>query len=112
MKHLDEGNITAEATARLAETPNLRLKEIMTALTRHLHDFAREVRLTADEWMTGIEFLTKVGQISDDKRQEFILLSDTLGLSALVDMIAQERGSMVRRRRVYSGRFIVPMRRS
>lgn len=93
MKHLDEGNITAEATARLAETPNRRLKEIMTALTRHLHDFAREVRLTSDEWMTGIEFLTKVGQISDDKRQEFILLSDTLGLSALVDMIAHEQGN-------------------
>jgi hydroxyquinol 1,2-dioxygenase len=93
MKHLDEGNITAEATSRLTATPNLRLKEIMTALTRHLHDFAREVRLTADEWMTGIEFLTKVGQISDDKRQEFILLSDTLGLSALVDMIAHEKGN-------------------
>ncbi|MGA2409836.1 MAG: dioxygenase [Candidatus Binataceae bacterium] len=88
MKHLDEKNITAEAAARLAQTPDPRLKEIMVALTRHLHDFAREVRLTPAEWMAGIEFLTKVGQISDDKRQEFILLSDTLGLSALVDMIA------------------------
>jgi hydroxyquinol 1,2-dioxygenase len=88
MKHLTEENITAEATARLREMPNARLKEIMTALTRHLHDFAREVRLTPGEWMAGIEFLTRVGQISDDKRQEFILLSDTLGLSALVDIIA------------------------
>ncbi|HEX4210392.1 MAG TPA: dioxygenase, partial [Candidatus Binataceae bacterium] len=88
MKHLGEENITAEATARLRETPDLRLKQIMMALTNHLHDFAREVRLTPAEWMAGIEFLTRVGQISDDKRQEFILLSDTLGLSALVDMIA------------------------
>ena len=88
MKHLDENNITAEASARLSETPDPRLKEIMTALTRHLHDFAREVRLVPGEWMEGIQFLTRVGQISDDKRQEFILLSDTLGLSAVVDMIA------------------------
>src|ERR1700722_20075686 len=93
MKHLNEGNITAEATSRLAETPNRRLKGIMTALTNHLHDFAREVRLTADEWMTGIQFLTRAGQISDDRRQEFILLSDTLGLSALVDMIAHANDS-------------------
>lgn len=88
MKHLGEENITAEAQARLAETPNPRLKQIMMALTQHLHDFAREVRLTPAEWMAGIEFLTRVGQISDDQRQEFILLSDTLGLSALVDIIA------------------------
>jgi hydroxyquinol 1,2-dioxygenase len=92
MKRLNEANITAEATARLAATPDPRLKEIMTALTRHLHDFACEVRLTPAEWMAGIEFLTRVGQISDDKRQEFILLSDTLGLSALVDMIAHAGG--------------------
>ena len=88
MKRLDESNITAEAQSRLEATPNPRLKELMLALTRHLHDFAREVRLTPGEWMAGIEFLTHAGQISDDKRQEFILLSDTLGLSALVDMIA------------------------
>jgi hydroxyquinol 1,2-dioxygenase len=72
VKRLDETNITAEAQSRLAAAPDARLKEIMTALTRHLHDFAREVRLTPAEWMTGIEFLTRVGQISDDKRQEFV----------------------------------------
>ena len=60
----------------------------MTALIRHLHEFAREVKLTPGEWMKGIEFLTEVGHITDDKRQEFILLSDTLGLSALVDLLA------------------------
>ena len=93
MKRLDEANITPEAQARLEATPDARMKEIMVALTRHLHEFAREVRLTPHEWMTGIEFLTKVGQISDENRQEFILLSDTLGLSALVDMMAHGNGN-------------------
>ncbi|NLU73988.1 intradiol ring-cleavage dioxygenase [Streptomyces sp. HNM0575] len=58
-----------------------RLKELMGALTRHLHAFVREVRLTEEEWQKGIEFLTRIGRITDDKRQEFILLSDTLGAS-------------------------------
>jgi hydroxyquinol 1,2-dioxygenase len=56
----------------------------MTALVKHLHEFAREVKLTEAEWMQGIQFLTAVGHMTDDKRQEFILLSDTLGLSMLV----------------------------
>jgi hydroxyquinol 1,2-dioxygenase len=60
-------------------TPNPRLKHLMQALTRHLHNFLREVRLTEDEWNVAIEFLTAAGHITDDKRQEFILLSDVLG---------------------------------
>ncbi|GAA3220043.1 protocatechuate 3,4-dioxygenase subunit beta [Pseudonocardia petroleophila] len=60
-----------------------RLAEVMRSLTRHLHAFARDVRLTQDEWMRGIEFLTRTGHITDDRRQEFILLSDVLGLSML-----------------------------
>jgi hydroxyquinol 1,2-dioxygenase len=60
-------------------TPNPRLKDLMQSLTRHLHNFLREVRLTEDEWNAAIEFLTAAGQITDDKRQEFILLSDVLG---------------------------------
>jgi hydroxyquinol 1,2-dioxygenase len=60
-------------------TPNPRLKELMQSLTRHLHNFLREVRLTEDEWNAAIEFLTAAGHITDDKRQEFILLSDVLG---------------------------------
>jgi hydroxyquinol 1,2-dioxygenase len=60
-------------------TPNPRLKHLMQALTRHLHNFIREVRLTEDEWNAAIEFLTAAGHITDDKRQEFILLSDVLG---------------------------------
>jgi catechol 1,2-dioxygenase len=60
----------------------------MTALIRHLHGFVTDVRLTRDEWLAAIRFLTATGQISDDRRQEFILLSDTLGVSMLVDLLA------------------------
>jgi hydroxyquinol 1,2-dioxygenase len=60
---------------------NPRLKELMLALVRHLHDLIREVRLTEEEWAQAIEFLTRCGHITDDKRQEFILLSDVLGAS-------------------------------
>src|SRR5262249_4199179 len=88
MRNLDQNSITDSALERLAQCPDARLKEVMTALIRHVHDFAREVKLTPSEWMKGIEFLTEVGHITDDKRQEFILLSDTLGLSALVDILA------------------------
>ncbi len=88
MRNLDQNTITEAALERLAQCPDPRLKEVMTALIRHVHEFAREVKLTPNEWMKGIEFLTGVGHITDDKRQEFILLSDTLGLSALVDILA------------------------
>jgi len=88
MRNLDQHTVTETALERISECPNPRLKEVMTALIRHLHEFAREVKLTPDEWMQGINFLTDVGHITDDKRQEFILLSDTLGLSALVDLLA------------------------
>ncbi|MDX3904203.1 MAG: intradiol ring-cleavage dioxygenase [Pigmentiphaga sp.] len=84
MRNLNEDTITQAVLARHAEAPNPRLREIMTSLVRHLHDFAREVKLTEAEWAAGIEFLTATGHITDDKRQEFILLSDTLGLSTLV----------------------------
>jgi hydroxyquinol 1,2-dioxygenase len=80
-------DLTGEVLGRLAGTPDPRLREIMRALVRHLHAFAAEVGLTEAEWLAGIRFLTETGQICDDVRQEFILLSDTLGLSMLVDLI-------------------------
>jgi hydroxyquinol 1,2-dioxygenase len=83
MRNLTQDNITQAVIARLAQTPDPRLKEILTSLVQHLHSFAREVKLTEGEWMQGIEFLTRVGHITDAQRQEFILLSDTLGLSML-----------------------------
>ncbi len=84
MRNLDENTITVEAIRRLADCKNPRLKEILVSLTTHLHEFARETKLTEAEWMQGLEYLTAVGKKCDDKRQEFILLSDTLGLSMLV----------------------------
>lgn len=83
MRNLDQNTITEAVLARHAATTDPRFKQIMTSLVSHLHDFAREVQLTEEEWFKGIEFLTRCGHITDDKRQEFILLSDVLGLSML-----------------------------
>lgn len=83
MRNLNQDTVTQAVLARLATTPDPRLKEILTSLVQHLHSFAREVKLTEAEWLAGIQFLTATGQMCDDKRQEFILLSDTLGLSML-----------------------------
>ncbi|MGM0723776.1 MAG: dioxygenase [Actinomycetota bacterium] len=79
-----EDTITDAAVARWATAHDPRTAELMTALVRHLHDFARETHLTEDEWMAAMRWLTATGQISDDKREEFILASDVLGLSMLV----------------------------
>jgi hydroxyquinol 1,2-dioxygenase len=84
MRNVDEDTITQIVLARHAEAQNPRLKQIMTSVVQHLHAFARDVQLSEEEWFQGIQFLTDVGHITDDKRQEFILLSDTLGLSMLV----------------------------
>lgn len=82
-----EANITESVLRSLGQTENPRLKTIMTGLITHLHAFIREVELTEAEWMQAIQFLTRVGQMCDERRQEFILLSDTLGVSMLVDAI-------------------------
>jgi hydroxyquinol 1,2-dioxygenase len=79
-----EDNITELAVERWATAHDARTAELMTALVRHLHDFAREVRLTEAEWMAAIQWLNRTGQISNEKREEFILTSDVLGLSMLV----------------------------
>ena len=76
--------ITQAAIDSFAQSDNPRLKQIMQSLVRHLHAFAQETQLTEAEWMAGIQFLTATGQKCDDVRQEFILLSDTLGLSMLL----------------------------
>ena len=84
MHLVTEDNITDLAVERWATARDPRLAELMSALVRHLHDFAREVRLTEAEWMAAVQWLTRAGQISDDKRLEFVLASDVLGLSMLV----------------------------
>jgi len=91
MRNLDENTITQAVLARLEHATDERLKDIVTSLVRHLHAFAREVNLTEAEWEQGIQFLTGVGHFTDDKRQEFILLSDTLGLSTLVTAMANRK---------------------
>ena len=84
MQLVTEDNITELALARWGTAHDPRTAELLGALVRHLHAFAREVRLTEAEWMAAIGWLTRTGQISDDKREEFILASDVLGLSMLV----------------------------
>ncbi len=93
MSDRNPDQLTNDVVAAFAETPDPRLREIMTALVRHLHAFAREVDLTPEEWRTGIEFLTATGQFSTGNRSEFILLSDTLGVSMMVVALAQARAS-------------------
>src|SRR4029077_7078333 len=82
-----EDDITAETLARFAATPDPRLRQIMLSLIGHLHAFVEEVQLTEAEWFQAIEILTQAGQMCSDKRQEFILFSDTLGVSMVVDLI-------------------------
>ncbi|ARC56649.1 Hydroxyquinol 1,2-dioxygenase [Frondihabitans sp. 762G35] len=76
-----EDDLVDTVVASFAAAPDPRLREVMQSLTRHLHAFVRDVRLTEAEWNAGIAFLTDAGHITDDRRQEFILLSDVLGLS-------------------------------
>jgi hydroxyquinol 1,2-dioxygenase len=87
VRRFSEKNLTAEVLKRIRNTRNPRLKQIMTAYIKHLHAFVREVKPTPDEWMQGIQFLAETGQWCNDKRQEYILMSDTLGISMLVDAL-------------------------
>ena len=83
MRDFNEHNATEAVIERMSGAKDARFKEIMTSVITHLHSVVREVEPTMDEWMTAIQFLTATGQTCDDKRQEFILLSDTLGVSML-----------------------------
>ncbi len=87
MPDLDVNTLTDAVLAQMADTPDPRLKEIAAAAVRHLHAFAQEVNLTPAEWLKGIEFLTAVGHMCTPIRSEFILLSDVLGLSAMVNAL-------------------------
>lgn len=86
-----EDDITAEVLRRFEGTPDPRLKEIMRSLVKHVHAFLKEVQLTEAEWWKGIDFLTKTGQMCNDRRQEFILLSDTLGISMVTDLMSNRK---------------------
>jgi hydroxyquinol 1,2-dioxygenase len=87
MSNNTEEQITQNVLDSSAHTPNGRLHEVMSSLISHLHAFVRETALTQEEWTLGIQFLTRTGQMCDEKRQEFILLSDITGTSMLVDAV-------------------------
>jgi len=87
MRSVTKDNITDVFTSYFGDDTDPRVKEVLSALARHIHDFAREVNLTHDEWRVGIDFLTRAGEITTAERQEFVLLSDVMGLSSLVDML-------------------------
>ena len=91
MRAIDENTITDTVLEQMSSTPDARIKQVMASLVSHLHAFAREVDLTPEEWLAGIRFLTEVGQKCTRFRQEFILLSDTLGFSSLVNALHDRR---------------------
>jgi hydroxyquinol 1,2-dioxygenase len=86
-----EDDITAEVLRRFEGIADPRLREIMQSLVQHMHGFLQEVQLTEAEWLKGIDFLTRTGHKSDDTRQEFILLSDTLGVSMITDLMSNRK---------------------
>jgi len=91
MSAIDTDAFTAEVLQRLDGTPDPRLRELLSAAIRHLHAFAREVSLRPGEWRRGIEFLTATGRQCTSEHQEFVLLSDVLGLSTLMNLLEDAR---------------------
>src|SRR5438045_9352353 len=90
-RNKSEDDITAEVLARFSGTQDPRLRQIMLSLINHLHAFVKEVQLTEAEWFQAIEILTEAGKMCSDKRQEFILFSDTLGVSMVVGLLDHRR---------------------
>src|SRR5512136_2556146 len=87
MPYVNEKNLTDVVLERWKNIPDPRLKQIMQSLIKHLHGFVRDIEPTEAEWAAAIDFLTRTGKMCDDKRQEFILFSDVMGASMLVDAI-------------------------
>jgi hydroxyquinol 1,2-dioxygenase len=99
--------LTREVLGQVQRARDPRVRVLMEALVEHLHAFVRVVQLREDEWLAGIEFLTEAGRVCIDKRQEFILLSDTLGVSMLVDLINRP-GAATSTESTVLGPFYVP----
>ncbi|WP_425406210.1 intradiol ring-cleavage dioxygenase [Hwanghaeella sp.] len=89
--YFTEKSSTDTVNARIGDDVSPRLREVMESLVRHLHAFAKDVNLTQEEWEVAIDFLTRTGRMCSEERQEFILLSDVLGFSMLVDAINNRR---------------------
>src|SRR5690348_81526 len=107
MRDFNEHTATAAVIDRMSGCQDPRLRQIMTSLVTHLHAAVREVEPTMEEWMAAVRFLTAAGQTCDDKRQEFILLSDVLGVSMLVDAVNHRKPSGATESTVL-GPFFVP----
>lgn len=90
MRNVTQDNISDVFKSYLAEDMPQRTREVMSALVQHLHDFARETNLTHDEWRQGLAFLEGCAAVETEDRHEFVLASDVLGLSSLVDMLNSE----------------------
>ncbi|MGW3242233.1 dioxygenase family protein [Streptomyces sp. NPDC001070] len=93
MRDLTDDTITEAVIATVRDAKDARLAEILQALVRHVHDFVRETGLTEEEWARGVDFLTRTGQKCSATRQEFILLSDVLGVTMLVDALGNRRSA-------------------
>jgi hydroxyquinol 1,2-dioxygenase len=92
MRNFNEQTITDAVIERFSSSADPRVREVCTSLVKHLHDFVRDVRPSYDEWEQAVDFLTRTGKICDGNRQEFVLLSDTLGVSMLVDAVNNPAG--------------------
>jgi hydroxyquinol 1,2-dioxygenase len=92
LAHVTRQNITEAVVKSFDQATNARFKFLISGLVNHLHQFARESSLTHDEWRAGLEFLTRAGQFTDPHRNEFVLASDVLGLSSLVDLMNSSVG--------------------
>lgn len=93
MRNVTPDTLTDILLGLSAPDTDPRLREVLSSLVRHLHAFAKEVGLTHAEWRKGMELLTRAGEMTDDERNEFVLSSDVLGLSSLVDMINSPEGA-------------------
>ena len=93
MRNVTEDTLTAAVAASFGGGENARFRFLIEKLVAHMHAYARETRLTPAEWKAAIDFLYAAGQISTDSRNEFILLSDVLGLSSMVDMLQSGKDS-------------------
>lgn len=105
-QQLAEESLTRRVLASFAGTPDDRLREVMQSLVTHLHAFIRDVRLTEAEWQAGIDFLTGCGHITDDRRQEFILLSDVLGASMQTITVANPVDGRITESTVFGPFFV------
>lgn len=93
MQNIDIHNLTATVQASFDRLPDARTRQLLTSLVKHLHSFAQETQLTHEEWRAGLTFVHDAAKITSDSRSEFSLMSDVLGLSSLVDLIASKAGT-------------------